>query len=473
MIKKTWSGLSVGVKASVVYFLASMVSAGMAYITTPIYTRMLSPEEFGKVSVYLTWKSVFGVIAMFCLQSGVFNNGMLDYKDDRDGYSLSMLMLSNIITVVFGAIIFALYPFIGKWVDIDLPFLAVMFAVFLVEPAYTFFICRKRYEFKYKPTFVACVIAGLVPSLITVTCVLATKENKMDARILAMAFSQIVIFGVFYAYLVVKGKGKVKLSYWKFAFLFNLPLIPHYLSGYLLGNSSKILISHLIGDSQTAFYSIALTVGNIGIVVWSAINSSLVPFTYERCREKDYKSISKVTIPILFVFAAVSVLEVIFAPEIVAVLGTAAYREAIYAIPPIVGGVFFQVFYYIFANIVYYYKKPHYVMFASVTAVIISFALHFLLVPKFGYLVAGYITMFAYLVQACLDYLAMKKVVPEKIYNEKLLILLGLAVTLFVIGSNWIMEYRLVRYGILGVLLAVAVGCRRKIIDIVRMLKNK
>ena len=104
------ANISPGVKASIAFFLASVLTHGISYIVTPIYTRVLSSEEYGQTSVYLTWLQVFGIIAMFCLSYGVFNNGMMDHKDKRDEYSFSMLMLSNIITLSFSAILLSLYP---------------------------------------------------------------------------------------------------------------------------------------------------------------------------------------------------------------------------------------------------------------------------------------------------------------------------------------------------------------------------
>ena len=73
-----------GVKASFGYFFASVVTSGISYITTPIFTRILTSEVYGQSSVFFTWLQIFGIIAMFSLQAGVFNNGMLEYPEDRD-----------------------------------------------------------------------------------------------------------------------------------------------------------------------------------------------------------------------------------------------------------------------------------------------------------------------------------------------------------------------------------------------------
>ena len=72
------SNLSQGVKASIAFFLASVITSGIAYITTPIFTRLLMASEYGEVSVFSTWTSIIGIIAMFRLSAGVFNNGMVD-----------------------------------------------------------------------------------------------------------------------------------------------------------------------------------------------------------------------------------------------------------------------------------------------------------------------------------------------------------------------------------------------------------
>ena len=89
----------------------------------------------------------------------------------------------------------------------------------------------------------------------------------------------------------------------------------------------------------TAYYSVAYSVAAIATIVWTAINSSLIPYTYEKCKEKDYKSIQRVTSPIIAVFAVACLFVIMLAPEVVAIMATPEYKEAIYVIPN-VGGVF-------------------------------------------------------------------------------------------------------------------------------------
>ena len=461
-----------GVKASIAFFFASIITSGIAYIVTPIYTRILSPEVYGQTSVFLTWVSLLGYVAMFCLSYGVFNNGMVDYPDKRDEYSFSMLILSNIITLVFTAILIALYPVIKSYLEMEFPLVLLMCTLFLFQPAYNFWIAKQRYELKYKTTVIWTVVCAFASPVIAIACILCS-DNKLYGRLFGAELTLIVIYIGFYFYLAAKSKWKVNTQYWKAALLFNLPLIPHYLSTYLLSNSNKLLISNIIGDSATAYYSVAQSVAMIVTIVWSAVNSSLIPYTYEKCKTKEYSKISNITMPILTMFAAVCVMAIMFAPEVVAIMATADYTEAIYVIPPIVGGVFFQVQYYVYANIVYYYKKPKYVMFASVSSVVLNLVLGYFLISKFGYLAAGYSTLICYFLQATLDYFAMKKVVKEKVYNMRYIGILSVIVVAIALLSNLVYGLPLVRYGIVLVLVLVCVLLRKKILNVLKVMKNK
>lgn len=462
-----------GVKASVAFFFASLISKGIAYIVTPIYTRVLPPEVYGQTSVFLMWFEVFGIVAMFCLSYGVFNIGMIDYPDKRDEYSFSMLVLSNVITLVFSVLLLLIYPLIEDFVGLDVPLVILMLVLFIVLPAYNFWTARQRYEFKYKYTVIWTIVSAILSPTIAIFCILTTDGSKLYARLFGAELTLAFIYIGFYVYLAIKSKFKVNFFYWKGALLFNLPLIPHYLSTYLLGNSNKLLISNLIGDAEVAYYSVAYSVASIVTILWTAINSSLVPYTCEKCQEKDYASIAKVVNPILTIFASGCVGVIMFAPEVVAVMSTPDYMEAIYVIPPIVGGVFFQVHYYIYANIVYYYKKPKYVMFASVISLILNFIVGYILISNFGYLVAGYVTLSCYLLQAALDYLAMKRVVKEGVYNMRYIGLLSLTVLAVSLLSTFTYDYILIRYGVILILVIAVIIFRKKIITVFKDMKNK
>lgn len=472
-IIKKFNGISAGAKSSIALFLASIITHGISYVVTPAYTRLLPSEVFGQTAVFMTWLQIFGIVAMFSLANGVFNNGMSDWPDKRDEYSFSLLTLSNIITIVFSIVLVSIYPLIKDFVGIDIIYVILMLVMFIFQPAYNFWTVRQRYEYKYKYVVIWTVFCAVLSPAVAILSIVFLKDTDLlAARIFGAEVPLILVYIGFYIYLAKKSGFRINKRYWKSALLFNLPLIPHYLSMYLLNSSDKLMISYLINDSATAYYSVAYSVAAVATIVWTAINASLIPYTYEKCKAKDYKSIQRITTPIIALFAAACLFVIMLAPEVVAVMATAEYKEAIYVIPPIVGGVFFQVLYYMFANIVFYYKRPKYVMVASVISTILNIGLNFVFIKEFGYIAAGYTTLFCYMVQAFIDYLAMRKVAPAKMYNMKFIFGLSLIIVAIALLSNLVYDFIIIRYIIILSILVLIFIFRKQIMQIIKTIRK-
>ena len=173
------------------------------------------------------------------------------------------------------------------------------------------------------------IIQTLIPYSTAIILLLFFKGNKVYLRLFGSEVSLIVLNLCFYFYIAAKSNWRINTSYWKGAILFNLPLIPHYLSAYLLSSSDKIMISNICGKSETEYYSLAHLIANVGLIIWSAASASLVPFTYQKCKEGAYKDISSVAIPIIILYGSICYLTILFSPETIAILGPVKYREAI------------------------------------------------------------------------------------------------------------------------------------------------
>ena len=202
--------MPLGAKASIAFFAAKAISAGIQYIQTPLYTRLLTPAEYGQVTVFLTWMQILGIIAMFCLSFGVFNNGMIDFADKRDEYSLSLLILSNLITIGFSAVLLALYPKIKAMLGLDLPLMVLMCVLFFFQPAYNFFLSRQRFELKYKVVVVATVLSVLLPPIAAIFCIYHTS-NHLYGQLFGSQGALILLYSIFYIYIVAKA-AKFKQS---------------------------------------------------------------------------------------------------------------------------------------------------------------------------------------------------------------------------------------------------------------------
>lgn len=90
-ILRVYKKIPLPAKASMWFVLCSVVQKGIAFITTPIFTRMMSTKEYGLVSVYSSWVSILTVVLTLQLATGVYNKAMIRYEKQRNEYTSSML----------------------------------------------------------------------------------------------------------------------------------------------------------------------------------------------------------------------------------------------------------------------------------------------------------------------------------------------------------------------------------------------
>lgn len=91
-------------KSGIWYTLSNFLVKSIGFITTPIFTRLLTHAEFGAFNNYTSWLSIISVFVTLNLESTLIS-ARFDYEDDFDGYILSMLSISFISTFVWFVII--------------------------------------------------------------------------------------------------------------------------------------------------------------------------------------------------------------------------------------------------------------------------------------------------------------------------------------------------------------------------------
>ena len=77
-------------KAGIWYTICNFIFRGMAFITTPIFTRLLTKSEVGSFSNMSSWISIFTVLTALDLHSSIIRS-KLEHEEDLDSYIWSIL----------------------------------------------------------------------------------------------------------------------------------------------------------------------------------------------------------------------------------------------------------------------------------------------------------------------------------------------------------------------------------------------
>lgn len=447
------SSMSPAAKASLVLMVTQMIQKGMQVITAPILTRLMDKAQYGQYSLFFSWYDILIIFTGLCLHGGVFNNGMLDYKEDRDVFSFSLYNLTFIVSCAIGIVTMLFCTYVWNFINLPLHLIVFMFVLLTFESALSLWTVRQRFEYKYKALAVITLSLTVLSPACGILGIVLFPDNAVTACIMFGRGVFLLFYLGILAVLARNAKGRNNTGYWKYALRFNLPLIPHYLSQHILNHMDRIQIAAIVGEASAGIYSLAYSGGAIVKLFWTSINASLIPWTYEQCEKKDFKRIDSLTRVLVLSYALVCLIVMFLAPEIMTILAPASYHEGIYVIPSVIIGVFFSAMYFIFANVVYYYKQPKYVMVGSCCSAVVNVALNAIFIPKFGYIAAGYTTAVSYILQSVIDYYAMRRVISEKIYDMRYIV--GIAGSVVVIGIilNSMYGNSKLRYGLLSLLI--------------------
>ena len=108
----------------------------------------------------------------------------------------------------------------------------------------------------------------------------------------------------FYVYLLVKGKGPYNKKYWRYALILNTPMIIHGLSKHVLDASDRLMISSMVGKSAVGIYTVLHSVSSLSVIMWNAINASLVPYVFHSIEEKKTEKINNLSTVLLIIFTS-------------------------------------------------------------------------------------------------------------------------------------------------------------------------
>ncbi len=472
-----YKSLPIQVKSSLWFTVSNVMQKGIQFFTVPILTRIMPAADYGKYSLFLSWYQIVSIFATLNLWNYVMNNGMLKFEKDRNGYVSSLQGLGMTVTVTLCLIYLLFSDQWEKATSLSRSVMLVMFLELLLMPSYECWCAREKFEYRYRGVVVlSLVVAALVPA-VSIPAVILSEDKGMTA-IVCRSLISAAVFVIPAIMIMAKGKKFIDLTYWKFALRFNIPLIPHFLSLIVLQQSDRIMIGKMVGEDKAGIYSVAYSAATTIQIVNSAILASFVPFTYISIKNRRYAQIRENANYLLGFVAALNIVFICIAPEAIRILGPEEYYEAVYIIPPVAASGVFMFLFNLFANVEYYFEETKFVAAASFFSAAMNVVLNIICIPRFGYLAAGYTTLFCYLLYSLGHYIFMRLVCIKhlgevEIYHIQKLVTITVVYLACSFGLMFIYQYMAIRYLLLIVITMLGIVKRREIIKKLNMIKNR
>jgi O-antigen/teichoic acid export membrane protein len=395
------------------YFSAEVLTKALAFISIPVFTRLLLPSEYGLLAVFSSIVTIFTILLGLNIQGAV---ARYYYEKSND---FSKFISSNLIFVILFNIVAFLFLFLIK--DFLANFFAIIPYLFILGIIvsslgipFRMFLAYLQASKQSKKYSLISISKGIITLIVSIIWVYLLKENRYLGKVYSTLLITI-IFSMYIIYNLIKiSKFSFNNEHIKYSLKFGIPLIPHALSGFILTFFDRIIINQLSGASDTGLYSFAYNVGMIMNMAVMALNKSWVPLFYENLTKNSFEKINNLAYNYSKYIYLIAIVLILFAKEIVSIIADKKYHAALPIVPVIVVGYLGVFLYTLYGNYSFYRKKTVLISIATLSAGAINIGLNYWLIPIYGYVAAAYTTLVSYFFLFLFHFLNVKYVLKEK-----------------------------------------------------------
>lgn len=452
---------------------ASWIGAGFSFLLTPLITRVILPDELGKIDVFITYCNVF----IYAATLGMHQSYIRFYRELPPGFNKdSILSFSVKVAAVgaafvgLGAVLFyrslsvAVLGYTSIWISICM--VIYVFAMGFLDIVKT----KPRLEAKIIPYTVIVVLMSVLlkatylsyrlfsETLYTICCITAVM------LLLAAIVAAIERRSIFASTAAIEKSSAITV------FKYALPTVPAMLMSNLNTALPKLILNMFWSKNIVGIYAGALTLVSIIQLVQKGFSVFWSPYVFENYSTKQ-KEIQKINMLVVFGMTACGLGLLLFQDVIYMILGS-AYRESrnIYALllaSPIMYTIGETV------GIGIYIKKKTYLNVLITGCNLIAMAaLGWILIPHYGNIGAA----ISVCVSASVS-LVLRLIIGGKYYcvacsKSKiaiaLLLYLGAAVVSFSLSEQWMLRSGM----ILLILIALSVTFKTEAKSVLKLLQK-
>lgn len=441
---------------SAVYGLSDVLGRSMAYLLVPVYTHVMSVEEFGYYGLVYTFIALTNVVFLYGMDSAFLRFYVLNDGRKRETLStsyLTMLFSSTGFAVVIILLAARIAPFVSVSTSLT-SYIQLAGAILALDALNAIPFARLRGEGK----------ATLFASLKLIKVLIELCGNYylvvvLDIGLQGILISNIVGSGV--VFLILAGITLQHMSFsWSPNIMarllkFGLPYLPAGACMILIETIDRLMLERMVGTEVLGIYHAARKLG-VGMLIFvTMFRQAWQPFFLETSKEKNPKPLfARVMTYFLAIAGGVFLLVSFLIDDLVRLsfwgytLIQASYWEGIGVVPILLAA---YVLYGIYVNLtvgIYLEKRTILLPFVTGGSALVCILVNLWLIPLFGMYGAATASVSAYAVMVIGLYWVGRKYYPIPYEYIRLLkvifVCAGLYATHVFIGSTWLGEIVLI-----------------------------
>lgn len=469
---------SPAVKASIAYMICTFMQKGISILTTPIYTRLLTTEEYGYFSMFNSWLAVVKIFSTLMLAGTLYMQALVKFQHEKERMTSAVAGLGTMTTLIVTVVYLLFREQINTLMHVDTFIMTCILVTAWEELILDLWAVQQRVAYRYKPLVALTLTTSVVKPVLGVLAVLATQSYKAEARILSSVAVDVLAYSWFFISFIRLGKTLYDRKFWKYFLAFSIPLVPHFLTRIVLNQSDKLMIQMLVGLGPAGIYNLAHSLAWMLTLVTQALLNTINPWIFQRIKSREFPQIARAAYMTSGLVAAAGLALTAVAPEVVRIFAPVEYHEAVWIIPPLVASVYFTYLYSLFSDFEYYYEAKRNILIASLLGGVLNIVLNYIFIRRFGYLAAGYTTLVCFVFLAGAHFWSMNRLLGKKeggmrAIRLRPMILLPGAFLLAQAACMLTYQLPLLRYALVLAGCCITVWQRKRILTPLLALRNK
>lgn len=386
-----------------IYGVTAGLRGGVGFLLLPLYTRALTPSEYGRLAIILVITSAATIVFSFGLDFALFRGFFQLASQPAKQLRLVDSLWTFVIVASLAAALslsLAIAPWLPPGAIVSPGELTIsLLAAALLVSATTIPLSLMRAQQRLRDYVVLSALYAGATAVSTLLLVVVL-DYGVRGWVVAMLITNLATF-----------LAAVRLVPWRFPRLFErpalreglllgLPLIPHFLGHWALTLADRAVLAGLVSTATVGIYTLGATLALPALILVQAIGQAFMP-NYAAAAVDDGARlrlsgiVSVQAVCVLMICLAVALL----GPNLVAVVSPPEYHDAAPLVPWIALGYAFLGLYSIPMNALSLgMGRTKFVWIATAVAAATNIGLIYLLVPAHGLLAAAIASAVGYLV---------------------------------------------------------------------------
>lgn len=379
---------------SLVYFFASIFVNASNILLLPIYTKYLSPHDYGIISSV----SIFSLIVTSFIGLGLNSSINRFYFDIQDNLKFKTFLFSNGLVQISFSLLIVLIIYLNQGLFLNNIFKNVPYDPFLKYGLFSGFMSvfptiplsllhAKGKAFQYR---LITISTFLLTTIFMFYFVVYNGEGAIGAIRSQLLANSIVALGCF-VFFIQQSTIKVNFLYIKEALFYGIPLMFYGVFGLVNDISSKYFIERFSTLDNLGVFNLSQQISSIPLVLLSAINMAWLPVFYLEAKKSITSDLFAIFGKYLFIgMSSVSLFIALYSSEIISLISTKGFHGSAIYIPILIFAlVFLNSYWILFSNSLSFTKDTIYFPIITFMSLCLSIPSNIYLIPRFGLLGAS------------------------------------------------------------------------------------